>query len=248
MGELSDRTVVVIGASGRIGAAVVRDLLDRGATVVGVGRDQGRLDELRATTGDRVHVRSADLAVEGGPAALAAALAADGLRPHGVVLAARDLGRLGDDGRQAWLDELLLAVVAPDELVEALASDPASVLDAVVHVSSMYGLVAPPRSLYDSPDQRPPARYGVAKAAVLHLAREQAVRYGERGIRVNAIAYGGVRGRADAAFEARYGALAPSGRMLDDADLPGAVAFLLGSGASGVTGHTVVVDGGWTAW
>src|SRR5947208_2606569 len=67
-------------------------------------------------------------------------------------------------------------------------------------------------------------------------------------VRVNAIAPGGVwRGQPDV-FRERYEVRTPLRRMAIEEDLKGAVAYLASDLSSYVTGHTLVVDGGWTAW
>jgi NAD(P)-dependent dehydrogenase (short-subunit alcohol dehydrogenase family) len=78
------------------------------------------------------------------------------------------------------------------------------------------------------------------------LTKELAVRLAGRHIRVNAISFGGVEGRVNEAFKARYAQFCPLGRMLNDNDLAGPVEFLATPASSGVTGHNLVVDGGWT--
>ena len=64
----------------------------------------------------------------------------------------------------------------------------------------------------------------------------------------NCVAFGGVEGRADSIFRDKYSRLCPSGRMLNQNDLCAPVDLLLSSSASGITGHTLVVDGGWSIW
>ena len=66
----------------------------------------------------------------------------------------------------------------------------------MINISSIYGLVVPNLTIYESKNASVPVHYGVAKAALDHLTKELAVRLADHGIRVNAVAFGGVEGRA----------------------------------------------------
>jgi len=89
---------------------------------------------------------------------------------------------------------------------------------------------------------------GVAKAALEATVRYMAYSMGEQGIRVNAVSFGGFQGRAPEGFVAKYEALTPMGGMLKDEEVIKPVDFLVGEGSSSMTGHNLIVDGGWTAW
>lgn len=92
--------------------------------------------------------------------------------------------------------------------------------------------------------------YAIAKAGVAQLARNLAIEWGPRGIRVNAISPGLIRTGfsealiSDAAFMARRMAMTPLRRPGEPHEVAGAALFLA-SGAGGfVSGHNLVVDGG----
>ena len=123
-----------------------------------------------------------------------------------------------------------------------------SKLKNIINVSSIYGMVAPTPGIYKDFEKESPINYGVAKAALIQLTRELAVRLADKNIRVNSISYGGVEGRADKNFKKRYGQFCPDGRMLRRDEVYGAISFLLSEASSGMTGHNLVVDGGWTIW
>ncbi len=113
----------------------------------------------------------------------------------------------------------------------------------IVNLSSQAAVVALPGE---------PA-YCIAKAAVSHMTRCLALEWGEYGINVNAVAPtfiatpGTDRMLSDKAFLAdtveRIAALHRIGKPVD---VSGAVVFLVSPAASLVTGHTLVIDGGWT--
>jgi gluconate 5-dehydrogenase len=126
----------------------------------------------------------------------------------------------------------------------------------IVNVASVYGLVGRDGSLYaaEGDDARQSTAYTVSKGALLQLTRDLAASYGADGITVNAISPG-MFGRLDepgrGLSEQTRTALAartPLGRLGAADDLKGAIVFLASDAAAFVTGHNLVVDGGWTAW
>ena len=253
---MADDVVVVTGAAGRLGKLLVAGFLARGDSVVAVGRSADRLaiveSELQPAKGKWFQV-VADLSSPGGIKCVTELLAKSEINPTCLVNAARDLEHLaleadGSVSRERFLGELLIDVVVPYELSIALATGFGGSLRRIVNIGSQYGLVAANPRLYDHPQSQSPLQYSVAKAAVHHLTKELAVRLAPRGITVNCVVFGGVEGRVDHEFRKRYAAMVPIGRMLADSEVFPPVGLLASPGASGITGHLLVVDGGWSAW
>lgn len=88
----------------------------------------------------------------------------------------------------------------------------------------------------------------MAKAALIHLTKDLAVRFRDRGIFVNAVSYGGVEGRVDDAFKRRFEPLTPLRRMMKPEETIPAVEFLVEEESEYMTGQNIVVDGGRTVW
>lgn len=152
-------------------------------------------------------------------------------------------GRVSDDNFQK---EFYFGVTFPYKLINFLQDQKADLKD-IIFISSIYGNVAPNRSLYNNFERESPVNYGVVKAAQIHLTKELAVRLAPK-TRVNAISFGGVEGRVDDSFINRYGKLTPSGRMLNKQDLYPTVQYLLDNPNLNITGENIKIDGGWTIW
>jgi NAD(P)-dependent dehydrogenase (short-subunit alcohol dehydrogenase family) len=250
-------TVLVTGATGKLGRQFSHGFSRLGWNLAftsrGAAAAEALMDECRTAGASDVVPIIQDLTAEDAAQQVLKALRAAEKMPDVLVNNARDVSYLRPDGngwtpRAQWLGELSLAVLLPYDLTVALTQEPGSPLRRVINIGSMYGAVAPNLMLYDDPDRESPVNYGVAKAALVQLTRELAVRLAPRGVAVNAVSFGGVRGRAGAEFMERYARLSPSGRMLEEEEVFGAVRFLASEDASGITGHNLMVDGGWTAW
>jgi NAD(P)-dependent dehydrogenase (short-subunit alcohol dehydrogenase family) len=119
---------------------------------------------------------------------------------------------------------------------------------SIINTSSIYGVVGPDQRVYEGSSINTPAVYSASKAGVIGLTRYLATYWAKDNIRVNTITPGGVANHQDEEFVKQYERRTPLGRMAQPHELRGAIVFLASDMGSYVTGHNLIVDGGWTAW
>ena len=114
----------------------------------------------------------------------------------------------------------------------------------IVNISSQMGLVGYERR----------AAYCASKAAVVNLTRVLAIEWAQYGIRVNAVAPTFIETPLTApmfqepGFRKEVEARSPMGRVGEPKEVAEVIEFLCSDKASLMTGVTVPIDGGWTAW
>jgi L-xylulose reductase len=241
MTDFNGRPVLVTGASGGIGGATVRHLVQAGADVIASGRSKEEaLEALAADTGARI--LPFDVTAEE-----SVRDALDGLDIWGVVNCA------GYGGEIATPMETDIAVF--DKVININARGALLVIKytsrsmirlgnggSIVNVSSQASLVALNGHI----------SYGSSKAAVDNITRVSALELGKYNIRVNSVNPTVVMtpmsawywGREDIAGP--FLQAMPLGRWATEDDIAAPITFLLSDAASMITGVSLPIDGGYT--
>lgn len=261
LADLSGRKVLLTGGTGHIGKAVARALVELGASVAIVDVDEATCREFASQlTAQRPACAVAcpcDLSSE---VAVRATVhhATEAMNGLGILIhCAAFVGTTNVTGWAvafeqqtvaAWDQALRVNLTAAFTLVqEAAPALAASGHGSVILFSSIYGMVGPDMSLYAGTAMANPLAYGASKGGLLQLMRYLATTLGPK-VRVNAISPGGVLRGQPESFVKRYEERTPLRRMAHEEDVIGAVAYLASDLSAYVTGHNLVVDGGWTAW
>lgn len=253
--SIEGHVIMITGAAGQLGRQFCRFLGAAGAVVVAADIDDGRcarlVEELR---GEKIE---------------AAAVTVDVADPESVTRAF-----VAIDKRFGRLDVLVnnagIAVFTPfedrsfDEFMSVLKVNAGGTFlctqaatrlmrrqgsgGRIVNVGSIYGLVSGDPRVYTDCARNTAEVYAASKAAVIQMTRYWAVHLAPWNIRVNAISPGGIFNEQGEEFLRNYAYRTPVGRMGRDHELNEALLFLASDASSYVTGHNLIVDGGWTAW
>ena len=260
--DLSGQTAVVVGGTGTLGGAMARALSGAGAKVAVVGRNAGNgagvVESIEGAggtalfqSGDALDAGSLKEAREAIEARFGRATilvnAAGGNRPDATLPPGARFFDLPLDAWQSVFDlnlvggALLPCQVWGEAMVEAQSG-------SIVNIASMAGMTPLSRVV----------AYGAAKAAVLNLTQFLAREWASANVRVNALSPGFFPAEQnkkllfneDGSYSQRGGQIiahTPMQRFGEADELGGAVVFLCSRAATFVTGHNLVVDGGFSA-
>lgn len=257
--SLNGESVLITGAAGQLGSAIVGALLKSGAKVVAVDKSQAEL-EAKA------------LAMNWASESLL--LVAADVSKKDQITSAFDAGVKRFGGINHLINNAGISVFEPflertEESFDAvmnvnmkgtffciqkylkLKQASPKTRSVIVNIGSHYGLVSPDPRIYTDCDRKNSEVYGATKAGIIQMTKYFAVHAAEYGVRVNAVSPGGIRNPENpqgADFQKNYAFRCPMGRMAETWEMVGPVIFLLSPSANYITGHNIVVDGGMTSW
>jgi len=245
---LTDRTVIVTGASRGIGQAIANACAIAGANVVLASRKQEGVDEAAATitaAGGSALAVACHMGQPEEVSALFARATAEFGPIHGLVNNAATNPYFGP--------MLAIEEAAFDKTIEVNLKGPlvasrafvgqAAPGTSIVNVASVAGTGAAPLQ----------GVYGMTKAALISMTQTLAHELGPMGVRVNAIAPGLVETRFASALIQNEDLLkhvvdrTPLGRHGQPDEIAGAAVYLLSDAAAFMTGQAMVIDGGWSS-
>jgi NAD(P)-dependent dehydrogenase (short-subunit alcohol dehydrogenase family) len=244
MNKLSNKIVVVTGGSGLIGSAILTYLRSENAIAINA--------EIQVVTDLERGSVTCDITNEDSVQQAISLVLATYNRIDGWVNCAYP--RTADWGKkfeeiavESWkqnVDLQLNSVFICCQLVAKQMQKQKT--GSIVNLSSIYGMVGPDFGVYKGTDMTMPAAYAAIKGGIINFTRYLASYLGPDNIRVNCVSPGGIFDNQEKTFVDQYEAKVPMRRMGTPADIAPAIGFLISDEAAYITGHNLVIDGGWT--
>jgi len=251
--SLKGRVALVTGGSVKYGGCISQGLAEAGATVIITSRtiekSRKKADEL-LKMGFKAEPVQLDIAEEESVRALKKKIISEHGRIDILVNNAVGRSEPGSSPLQVWQESMRLNAVGLylctsvflEEMVKQKKGN-------IINIASMYGMVGQYQAMYPGTGMEAGGigDYFFHKAGMINYTRFLAARYAP-GIRANCISPGGLFIGQPEKFLENYYRQVPLGRMADEDDIKGAAVYLASDASAYVTGHNLVVDGGWTIW
>lgn len=252
--ELSNKTVLITGGYGFLGKSIVLGLLHNEANVYVLGRDQKKYEDCfqEYLSNKRLHFFPCDVAstksIQIAFREINQIQPIDVLINNAVYLKGQSPETMTDEDWAFGIDGTLNSCFRC--IREIIPYFKAKKSGKIINVSSMYGVVAPQFDAYtEHPEFLNPPHYGASKAGVIQLTKYYASYLGPLNIQVNAVTPGpfpSVKVQESEKFIARLESKTCLNRIGTPDDLAGAFVFLSSNASNFITGHNLVVDGGWS--
>jgi len=253
--NLESKTIAVVGACGRIGTVLVEALLEAGANVVAIDRDEKALLGLQSVHESRRNIiySATDITDVESISRMLTSVS----QHYGGLDAAVNTAypRNANYGKK-------LFEVAYDDFCENLSlhlggyflfmqqcakySQANDRPFSLVNMSSIYGVMAPRFDVYEGTPMTMPVEYAAIKSALQHVSSYVAAYMKGTQFRVNCVSPGGILDGQNAKFLADYKKHCNSKGMLDADDVVPIVLFLLSDASKYIVGQNVVVDDGFS--
>ena len=250
--ELKNTVILVTGGYGYLGKSICLGLLDHGASVVVLARDEKKYNQafsenknLHFVVCDVSSTESVKKAYQEVKEKLGKI---DVLVNNSFFGQGGEIDNMSDE---AWSTTMDGTINSTHRCIrEVLPYFRQQKRGKIINVSSMYGIVAPDFQVYEENKQYTnPPHYGAGKAAIVQVSKYFASLLGPEGILVNTVSPGpfpSIEVQKSKSFVDALSSKNALRRIGQPNELQGVFIFLASNASSYITGQNIQVDGGWT--
>lgn len=250
---LTQKKIIVFGASGLLGANVTIDLLNKNADVIAVDIDtniiQQQLSAADIKINERLKIVELDITCE--QSVIDFFLMQSNIA--GVVNCSYPRNKTYgthflDVSLNSFNENCSMHLGSSFLLMQQSAKyfKCHNTAFSFVNVASIYGVVSPDFNVYENTEMTMPIEYAAIKSAIIHL-NKYVVKYINNSLfRVNSISPGGILNGQPDMFLNKYKELTHGKGMLDVEDILGSISFLLSDDAKYITGQNIIIDDGFS--
>lgn len=255
--SLEGKVVIITGGTRKYGHHFSEALAEAGATVVITSRDKKRAEETAekfTSRGLKAFGYSLELMQDDSINEFVDSVIKNHEKIDVLINNARHIPQMQHDviNRKELDDSFTVNSVGLILLTRRVVEEMKKVGQGnIINISSIYGMVGQDISIYDDPEPNIILDYPIQKGGLIAYTKQLAAILGRHNIRCNCLTPGGLRETVPdsySSFIERYNKRVPLGRMAVGKDCKGPIVFLASDASSYVTGHNLIVDGGWTAW
>jgi NAD(P)-dependent dehydrogenase (short-subunit alcohol dehydrogenase family) len=259
LSSLINRKALITGATGGLGKVFANTLAELGADLILVDKPGSNVEEVSSklvnTWGVSVESYSCDLEIQEQRTQLISTLVRSTKSLNILINNAALVGTSEIDGWavplesqsvDTWKRCIEINLTAAFDLSKNLLPLLKYAEGAnIINIASLHGFRGPDWSLYENTGMGNPAAYSASKSGLINLTSWLSKTVSPE-VRVNAISPGGIFRDQPEIFVERYAKRTPLARMATEDDFRGAITFLATDLSLYVTGHNLIVDGGWS--
>ncbi|MYE88594.1 SDR family oxidoreductase [Candidatus Poribacteria bacterium] len=257
MFELHDRVAIITGGATHLGRAMTIALGELGAATVIASRRKALCEQVAAELQD-MGIRCVGLGCDVTDESQVNTLVDEVVEMHGrldimvcnaggATTASYIPNASIDEFTQTWEMNVKSTYMCAQAAARVMIPQRSG---TIITLGSIHGFLSADKRLYEGLDfNRSGPPYQAAKGGIVNLTRALAVELGEHNITVNCISPGQIpKSTTDPELAERCRVSNPLERTGVADDIKGAVALLASRAGNWITGHNLVVDGGWSLW
>ena len=254
--KLSEKTILITGAAGRIGSSIAKATMKEGANLIINDIDTKKLEllekDLLKIGSSKVLCIDSDITKGKEIDVLIKKSLAEFKKINSAIHCAyptsEEWGVRFEDLKFTSLEkdlsmQLGSAIIFSQKILEIFKSQKSGDL---VHISSIQGINAPKFEHYENTSMSSPIEYSAIKSGIISITKWLAKYYSKQGIRVNCVSPGGIIDKQPKIFIEKYRESCNNIGMLLPDHIAKVVVFLISPSALGITGQNIVIDDGWS--